>query len=427
MRQRHQGETVDNYDQELRRLFYLAYPQAQQETEEAEDMGRSVLSYQFVAGLRRDIKIKLAGMEGTFDELLVRARLEEAKLRDFAERVPRPQPRRAPDAPVVHDGIKTEDSDHEVDQVTRSGPKCYSCRGHGHIAKNCPVKGRAAPTESPGNRRATTTSSLHVTAGQDHGSSARVEELRCALREAELEEAISTVSTIIHSVEPDEKKETLTLGPTLTTDPTIEGVPTQGMIDTGSPVTIVSLPFMLNALAKQRPAGESLEEWKLSIRERLKPPQITLRSYSGERLNILCQTTVTLSRTEFSTTAVVYLQKDAPLPLLLGTDVLNALGCHVVMNGGEKQVDLLEDTKTNCASQTAAVRLLRPVRIPARHERLVRAEASGQLEHSLVLFEPAISQLKERGITMENAVIEPDAQNQITNWCFLSSMKFWAT
>lgn len=333
-------------------------------------------------------------------------------MRDFAERVPRPQPRRAPDAPVVHDGIKTEDSDHEVDQVTRSGPKCYSCRGHGHIDKNCPVKGRAAPTESPGNRRATTTSSL--TADQDHGPSARVEELRCTLREAELEEAISTVSTIIHSVEPDEKKETLTLGPTLTTDPTIEGVPTQDMIDTGSPVTIVSLPFMLNALAKQRPAGESLEEWKLSIRERLKPSQITLRSYSGERLNILCQTTVMLSRTEFSTTAVVYLQKDAPLPLLLGTDVLNALGCHVVMNGGEKQVDLLEDTKTNCASQTAAVRLLRPVRILARHERLVRAEASGQLEHSLALFEPAISQLKERGITMENAVIEPDAQNQIT-------------
>lgn len=44
-RQRHPGETVNNYAQELRRLFYLAYPQAQQGTEEAEDMGRSVLSY----------------------------------------------------------------------------------------------------------------------------------------------------------------------------------------------------------------------------------------------------------------------------------------------------------------------------------------------------------------------------------------------
>ena len=77
-------------------------------------------------------------------------------------------------------------------------------------------------------------------------------------------------------------------------------------------------------------------------------------------------------------------------------------------------MDLMKDNKTKCTHQTAAVRLLKPVRIPARHERLVRAEASAQLEHSLALFEPAISQLKERGITMENAAIEPDAQNQFT-------------
>ena len=53
-------ETVDAYAQDLRRLFDLTYPQAQQGTEEAEDMGQSVLSYQFVAGLRQEIKIKMA-------------------------------------------------------------------------------------------------------------------------------------------------------------------------------------------------------------------------------------------------------------------------------------------------------------------------------------------------------------------------------
>lgn len=46
-------------------------------------MGQTVLSSQFVAGLRNEIKIKLAGMEGDMDQLLVCAHFEEAKQRDL--------------------------------------------------------------------------------------------------------------------------------------------------------------------------------------------------------------------------------------------------------------------------------------------------------------------------------------------------------
>ena len=53
------SESVDAYAQDLRRLFHLAYPRAQQGSQEAEDMGRSVLASQFVAGLLPDIKLKL--------------------------------------------------------------------------------------------------------------------------------------------------------------------------------------------------------------------------------------------------------------------------------------------------------------------------------------------------------------------------------
>ena len=44
-------ETVDERAQDVRRLFHQAYPRAQQGSQETEDMGRSVLAYQFVAGL----------------------------------------------------------------------------------------------------------------------------------------------------------------------------------------------------------------------------------------------------------------------------------------------------------------------------------------------------------------------------------------
>ena len=46
-------------------------------------MGKTVFTYQFVAGLLPDICMKVAGNEGTFDQLLTKAHFEEAKLRDL--------------------------------------------------------------------------------------------------------------------------------------------------------------------------------------------------------------------------------------------------------------------------------------------------------------------------------------------------------
>ena len=48
-------------------------------------MGRSVLAYQFTAGLLPHLKAKIAGQEGTYEELLTKARFEEAKYRDIVE------------------------------------------------------------------------------------------------------------------------------------------------------------------------------------------------------------------------------------------------------------------------------------------------------------------------------------------------------
>ena len=46
-----------------------------------EQMGQTVLSSQFVAGLLPDIKSKVAGVEGDLKKLLTKARFEEAKLK----------------------------------------------------------------------------------------------------------------------------------------------------------------------------------------------------------------------------------------------------------------------------------------------------------------------------------------------------------
>ena len=44
-------------------------------------MGQSVLSSQFVAGLIPELKTKIAGVEGNLENLLTKARSEEAKLK----------------------------------------------------------------------------------------------------------------------------------------------------------------------------------------------------------------------------------------------------------------------------------------------------------------------------------------------------------
>ena len=83
-RKQREKESVDSYAQDLRVLFYKAYPRADQGSPEAESMGKAVQASQFAAGLLQQIKSKVAGGEGDFDTLLAKARFEEAKIRDLA-------------------------------------------------------------------------------------------------------------------------------------------------------------------------------------------------------------------------------------------------------------------------------------------------------------------------------------------------------
>ena len=84
-RRQEEKESVDDYAQELRKLFYKAYPQTMQGAVDLEDISKSVLCNQFVAGLLPSIKVKVAGTEGNFDTSLTKARFEEAKLRELGK------------------------------------------------------------------------------------------------------------------------------------------------------------------------------------------------------------------------------------------------------------------------------------------------------------------------------------------------------
>ena len=143
------GKSVDSYAKDVRQLFREAYPNAQQGTSEAESPEQSVLAYQFVAGLGLPIKEKLAGCEGTFEQLLLKARFEEAMIRDLICPSPvgdvRPRsghPR--PSDKETHSGDSSKPA---------RGVHCYNCDQLGHFAQSCPQHNQRGQSEAPGRSR----------------------------------------------------------------------------------------------------------------------------------------------------------------------------------------------------------------------------------------------------------------------------------
>ena len=192
------------------------------------------------------------------------------------------------------------------------------------------------------------------------------------------------------------------LGPTLTAKVKLEGIPVNALVDTGSPTTIVSLKFLIDALAKQKKSDESPAQWRKHIEQQLEPPGPRLKSYGGEKLNTVCQIKVAISRGEHSAECVVQVQKGAPVHLLLGTDVHSRLGILVLAcDSDNSATDLLsnqcwskktepdnveEPTITNVEPQEGTVKLITATRLPARQARLVRARVEGADDVSVTLL-----------------------------------------
>ena len=122
-----------------------------------------------------------------------------------------------------------------------------------------------------------------------------MEELQRALCKAELATALEGNTAIVNGVVPTEKNSTK-LGPTVTILAAVNGVKVDALVDTGSPITILSFKFAMVVLSQEQNQFKSIAEWKVTMRERLKPPDIALTGYSGEPLNMLAQLEVTISQ-----------------------------------------------------------------------------------------------------------------------------------
>ena len=110
------------------------------------------------------------------------------------------------------------------------------------------------------------------------------------------------------------------LEPTPTTTILVEGTPAEALLDTGFQVTIVSLDFLVKALSceKEHLDNQTLRE---EVKRHLEPTALKLRSYSGETSPIVKKPCVRLSHGRYTVDACVQVQMNAPVQVLLGTDL----------------------------------------------------------------------------------------------------------
>ena len=94
----------------------------------------------------------------------------------------------------------------------------------------------------------------------------------------------------------------------------------------------------------------------MAMSKRLRAPDVVLRSYGGERLNVLAQLEVTISQGSHTVTITTLVQKGAPSPLLLGTDVLSSLGFYCTFQKPGQTINLLEKVTPDSNSHNEVVK-----------------------------------------------------------------------
>lgn len=204
----------------VRKLHSKAYSATTGGNAEAVKLGQIVLVNQFVSGLRSELQSKVVGVEGSMEEIVAKARFEEAKRKELSSRNPRSQlkknfpPRGGGQAnrPSQTTNLPASSPQPKPGEATRGkSVTCYKCGMEGQVRSRCPYPRQQEGTESQG--RPQVKSISHETQETPlTQKQMEIRELRERLRRVELAEAIENARAmnLVVPVEAEPR-----LGPTV--------------------------------------------------------------------------------------------------------------------------------------------------------------------------------------------------------------------
>ena len=210
--------------------------------------------------------MKVAGTDREFGQLLMKAHFEEAKIRDLVD--PKPKCFRC----VLYGSNPTDKGGHTYPRdrgqrgdsnLSKLGDRsrCFTCGASGHFAKQCPQRGKPRSSEAPwrslGSGHSSTVAQVALHDG-DQGENQQKSKLQ--LQEAELDDALAKVTATMHGIVSENSGSNAQLRPTVTAKVNLEWSETKALLDTDSSVTIVSLQFLLKALARQKRKEQSPDD-----------------------------------------------------------------------------------------------------------------------------------------------------------------------
>ena len=343
-----------------------------------------------MVGLLPDIKAKIVGSEGDFNQLLLKARFEEVKLRELGAIQSSPTISVTQNTPNIPRSTFISRQQMSSGARPNVSPRCYNCGSTFHLIRQCPHLVKNKNTETPGKKGNESRDSNHVSnitlAKKSPQSNYNEDGESRDDISSELDEIIATM----HGITPDNVTGRVQLGPTLTAMKEVEGEVIEALLDTGSPVTIIQLETLLQILAKKRCSGETPAEWRATVESRLEPSAVVLQNYSGDKLRVVRQIKVTLSCSGHSARAIIQVQKSAPAKLLVGTDLLSKLGYYFVQ--------ALEESN-NCNTLDASVHKL------DNRERKADATVSELAQQNVYVLGAGINNSDDKQDKVDTAVL----------------------
>ena len=267
---------------------------------------------------------------------------------------------------------------------------CYRCGGSGHYARNCRSVSSKPQSEAPGKSTTSTSRSAAVKSESSHPQKFTEKQLEEMLAKVRLEKEASLLheqSAKVDTISADKCAITDAVGSTLYVDLTIEGVPVQAMVDTGSQSTIISRDILHQVGRQLASQGKPLPQLKVS----------SVRLYGKDRkktqceLNISAEALLTMEADGIRIQTPVFIQPDSDQPCLLGMNAAPSLNLQFLRANGQPLKSTADSTITEQLqdSMSAKVCLVESTTIPARKGRFLEATIDLSFEKGTqLLFEP---------------------------------------